>query len=181
MQQVQSHSAEVLTQIFQPDVNLAIWQRDSNDRISAYAQSLFNVQALQFVAEPKELASLLEQRLPEAEGKADFIADLELVSQMLACLMDCTAVGFRLKQLEKAMCPRFHTDHVALRLLVTYSGAGTEWQSEASSQQYQQIGTGDVALLKGSAWNDSKESAIWHRSPHTTEPRLLLSLDPVGE
>ena len=181
MQQVQSHSAEVLTQIFLSDVNLAVWQRDSNDRISAYAQSLSNVQALQFVAEPKELASLLEQRLPEAEGKADFIADLELLSQMLACLMDCTAVGFRLKLLEKAMCPRFHTDHVALRLLVTYSGTGTEWQSEARAQQHQQIGTGDVALLKGSAWNDSKDTAIWHRSPQTTQPRLLLSLDPVGE
>lgn len=181
MQQVQSHSAEVLTQIFKPDVNLAIWQRDSNDRISAYAQSLSNVQTLQFVAEPKELASALEQRLPEAEGRADFIADLELLSQMLACLMDCTAVGFRLKLLEKAMCPRFHTDHVALRLLVTYSGTGTEWQSEARAQQHQQIGTGDVALLKGSAWNDSKDTAIWHRSPQTTQPRLLLSLDPVGE
>lgn len=181
MQQVQSHSAEVLTQIFKPDVNLAIWQRDSNDRISAYVQSLSNFQALQFVVEPKELASVLEQRLPEAEGRADFIADLELLSQMLACLMDCTAVGFRLKLLEKAMCPRFHTDHVALRLLVTYSGAGTEWQSEASAQHHQQIGAGDVALLKGSAWNDSKDTAIRHRSPQTTQPRLLLSLDPVGE
>ncbi|KOO58623.1 hypothetical protein WH43_08600 [Rheinheimera sp. KL1] len=181
MRQVQSQSAEVLTQIFEPDVNLAIWQRDSNDLISAYAQSLSDFQALQFVAEPKELTSILEQRLPEAEGKTNFIADLELLSQMLACLMDCTAVGFRLKRLEKAMCPRFHTDHVALRLLVTYSGAGTEWQSEASALQHQQIGAEDVALLKGSAWNDSKESAIWHRSPQTTQPRLLLSLDPVGE
>ena len=181
MRQVQSQSAEVLTQIFEPDVNLTIWQRDSNDLISAYAQSLSDFQALQFVAEPKELTSILEQRLPEAQGKADFIADLELLSQMLACLMDCTAVGFRLKRLEKAMCPRFHTDHVALRLLVTYSGAGTEWQSEASALQHQQIGAEDVALLKGSAWNDSKESAIWHRSPQTTQPRLLLSLDPVGE
>ncbi len=181
MQQVQSHSAEVLTQIFEPDVNLAIWQRDSNDSISAYVQSLSDFQALQFVAEPKELTSVLEQRLPEAEGKADFIADLELVSQMLACLMDCSAVGFRLKRLEKAMCPRFHTDHVALRLLVTYSGVGTEWQSEATARHHQQIGTGDVALLKGSAWNDSQDEAIWHRSPQTTQPRLLLSLDPVGE
>ncbi len=181
MQQVQSHSADVLTEIFKPNVNLAIWQRDSHEGINAYVQNLSRFQALQFVAEPKELASILEQRLPEAEGKADFIADLELLSQILACLMDCTAVGFRLKRLEKAMCPRFHTDHVALRLLVTYAGAGTEWQSDATARSYQQIDTSDVALLKGSAWNDSKDTAIWHRSPQTTAPRLLLSLDPVGE
>lgn len=93
--------------------------------------------------------------------------------------MDSTAVGFRLKLLEKAMCPRFHTDHVALRLLVTYSGAGTEWQRDADATEHQQIGAGDVALLKGSAWNDTKDEAIWHRSPQTTGTRLLLSMDPV--
>lgn len=184
MKQLQSSSSDILTELFQPDVNLVIWQREISQRIRTYAGALSTFADLQLVAEPEELTRLLQNRLPEAEGKTEFIADLELLSQMLTCLMDCSAVGVRLKRLEKAMCPRFHTDHVATRLLVTYSGPATEWHAgtRAQSQQpYQQIRTGEVTLLKGSGWTGNKDGAIWHRSPHTDQPRLLLSLDPVGE
>lgn len=196
MQQRQSQSSEVLTEIFDPTVNMVIWQRQPNLAIAAYSQWLAAsldssgmpafVQ-LQTVVEPAELPALLAKRLPDATGKTEFIADLLLLSQMLTCLMDCSAVGFRLKLLQQAMCPRFHTDHVALRLLVTYTGVGTEWLSEAQNprlQQWQmpkQLLAAEVALLKGSAWQGNENGALWHRSPVSTAPRLLLSLDPVGE
>ncbi len=126
------------------------------------------------------------------------MADLQLLSEMLCCLMDCSAVGFRLKLLQQPMCPRFHTDHVALRLLVTYAGTGTEWLPQApaagssdssgrdssaaakSANPAQQICTQQVALLKGSAWQGNQQGAILHRSP-AAAGRLLLSLDPVGD
>ncbi|WP_333796776.1 DUF1826 domain-containing protein [Rheinheimera sp.] len=184
MKQLQSNCSEVLTELLHSDVNLVIWQRDITSCISDYAAALSSFAGLQLVAEPDELNTVLQQRLPKAEGKAELIADLELLSQMLCCLMDCTAVGLRLKRLDKAMCPRFHTDHVAARLLVTYSGPGTEWHSGTSAHSqhsYQQIRHGDVAVLKGSGWYGNKDGAIWHRSPQTNQPRLLLSLDPVGE
>lgn len=198
MLQRQSQSSEVLTEIFDPSVNMVIWQRQADPAIAAYSQWLATASAettgipaftaLQAVVEPAELPGLLGQRLPDALGKTEFIADLQLLSQMLTCLMDCSAVGFRLKLLQQAMCPRFHTDHVALRLLVTYFGTGTEWLPEAPSpglgrslQMPQQLGAAEVALLKGSAWQGNEAGAIWHRSPAAATPRLLLSLDPVGE
>lgn len=198
MLQRQSQSSEVLTEIFDRSVNLVIWQRQADPAIAAYSQWLATASAettgipaftaLQAVVEPADLPELLVQRLPDAVGKMEFIADLQLLSQMLTCLMDCSAVGFRLKLLQQAMCPRFHTDHVALRLLVTYSGVGTEWLAEAPNpgipQQQpipQQLGAAEVALLKGSAWQGNEAGAIWHRSPAAAAPRLLLSLDPVGE
>jgi len=198
MVQRQSHNAQVLTEIFEPTVNMVIWQRQADPAVAAYSQWLASAAPetagtptfaqLQTVAEPAELPGVLATRLPNAVGKMEFIDDLLLLSQMLTCLMDCSAVGFRLKLLQQAMCPRFHTDHVALRLLVTYSGAGTEWLSEApgsgrdrSQQMPQQLGAAEVALLKGSAWHGNAAGAIWHRSPAAASPRLLLSLDPVGE
>lgn len=185
MRQLQSEQKDVLTEIFEKDINLVIWQRQLATQIQRYAAELSQFSALQLVANPEELQSLLPQRLPQGLGKDEFIADLVLMAQMLTCLMDCSAVGFRLKQLEKAMCPRFHTDHIAVRLLVTYHGAGTEWipekQLTVDSEHIGQINIGHVALLKGTGWENNETGGIWHRSPTGNQPRLLLSLDPVGE
>lgn len=194
MQQRHSQSAEVLTDIFDPAVNLIVWQREPHPAVAAYSEFLVAsassvaFSTLQTVVEPTDLMDLLAQRLPDAAGKTEFIADLQLLSEMLTCLMDCPAVGFRLKRLQQPMCPRFHTDHVALRLLVTYCGSGTEWlpagQDAGMKRQLvrpQQLQASEVALLKGTAWQGNAAGAIWHRSPASNTPRLLLSLDPVGE
>lgn len=189
MRQVVSETQNCLTEIFATDVNLVIWQRQLCTQLKQYAAALSEFTALQVVATPEELQSLLSQRLPHGEGKDKFINDIALMAQMLCCLMDCAAVGFRLKSLQNAMCPRFHTDHIALRLLVTYDGVGTEWLAENQAKNHcainneniRQIDTGHVALLKGSAWQHNAAGAIWHRSPHSNQPRLLLSLDPIGD
>jgi len=194
LQQRQSRDPAGLTDIFDPAVNLVIWQREPDPMVAAYSEFLaasathLAFSQLQTVAEPAQLAELLSLRLPDAAGKTEFIADLQLLSEMLTCLMDCPAVGFRLKRLQQAMCPRFHTDHVALRLLVTYYGSGTEWlpagpdaEPRRQPQLPQQLQPSAVALLKGSAWQGNAQGAIWHRSPASNTPRLLLSLDPVGE
>ena len=193
-QQVQLTEQTALTDIFRPEVNLAVWQRQLDLALLQYTDQLVattssQFPSLQFVATPEELQPLLEQRLPEGQGKALFIADLVLMAQMLTCLMDCPAVGFRLKVLEKPMCPRFHTDHIAVRLLVSYAGTATQWLKAPPAQQdwqyraenIQEISIGDVALLKGSGWEHNEHGAIGHRSPAGVLPRLLLSLDPVGE
>lgn len=209
MQQRCGSDAAVLTDIFAAEVNLAIWQRAPQPAIEAYAQWLLTqavaqpslaFRAIQKVVTPAELPAVLQQQLPDATGKTELMADLQLLSEMLCCLMDCSAVGFRLKLLQQPMCPRFHTDHVALRLLVTYAGTGTEWLPQApaagssdsfsgnsspsaaakSANQPQQISAQQVALLKGSAWQGNQQGAILHRSP-AAAGRLLLSLDPVGD
>lgn len=193
MRQVSQQEQLGLTEIFSADVNLVIWQRSVSRELLTYAEQLVsqdtsNFSSLQSVATPAELSELLEQRLPDGFGKKLMLEDIVLQAEMLTCLMDCSAVGFRLKRLDQPMCPRFHTDHIAVRLLLTYAGAGTEWlsqppppQQRQASIDFQQIELGDVALLKGSGWENNQQGAIWHRSPTSMAPRLLLSLDPVGE
>ncbi len=71
-------------------------------------------------------------------------------------------IGVRLRLLDKAMCPRFHVDHVPVRLITTYAGIGSQWlregvmdrrqlgQADAEpSERIEQIHCGEVALLKG--------------------------------
>lgn len=89
------------------------------------------------------------------------------------------------------MCPRFHVDHVPLRLLTTYAGAGSEWLEEgrldrarlqvehAPVDNIRRLSAGEVAVLKGEKWLGNEGRGLIHRSPLTPagERRLLLSLD----
>jgi len=49
----------------------------------------------------------------------------------------------------------------------------------SSPQDIQQLNYGDVALLKGEAWQDNEGAGLVHRSPDLAkdEKRLLLTLD----
>lgn len=181
--QVQASDIAVLTDIFAADVNLSVWQRQLTQPVQQYARHLLTTLKLPLqrrLALP-EVSSLLDSVLPEATGKSDFIADIQQISEMFSCLMDCSELGLRLKVLQQPMCPKFHTDHLLCRLVSTYVGPATEWHAgplelAAPCQNMQQ---GDVALLKGSGWEGMQTYAISHRSPVTPGSRLLLTLDPV--
>jgi hypothetical protein len=96
--------------------------------------------------------------------------------------------------LNKAMCPRFHTDKVPCRLITTYSGKGTEWldsravspgmleaynEKPACTDFVRRLSPGDISLFKGDAWGENSDPGVVHRSPalNTDEKRLLLTLD----
>lgn len=182
-QQKQATDLAVLTDIFEPAVNLTIWQRSLPDAVQQYASSLLSALKLplQHRLALNDISTLLDRVLPEATGKADFITDVQQLAEIFACLMDCPELGLRLKVLQQPMCPKFHTDHLLCRLVSTYIGPATEWHAgplelAAPCQTMQQ---GDVALLKGSGWEDMQTYAISHRSPVTAGTRLLLTLDPV--
>ncbi len=117
---------------------------------------------------------------------------------MYRCLFEPAAVGgIRVHVLADTMCPpRFHTDRVPARLLVTYSGRGTEWLAEpdvlrpltppgplpeqpVAENRIQVMPTGSVAILKGEAWIGNEGRGLVHRSPAPgdTPPRLVLGLD----
>ncbi len=176
----QSTSADVLSDILLPEVNLAVWQRQLDKELLSCARQLAArpAFALQRQTHLDDLPALLMNALPELPGSDGLRKDIMLQAEMLACLMDTDYLGIRLKTLHQAMCPRFHTDHVALRMLVTYAGPATEWREgpdEADVTGALQLG--DTAVLKGSAWPDA--AAVWHRSPPGLSARLLLTLDPL--
>jgi hypothetical protein len=203
--QHQGATPKTLTRILEDDVNLAVWQRQLPLHIAEFAELLLSLN------EP--LAESLCIELPDEDAEPDlkglaagfrdlqgyeaFIADLQWLVSAFACLLGARRIGLRLRVLDKAMCPRFHVDHVPVRLITTFAGIGSQWLKEGvmdreqlgqantepqGMSQIQQLKRGDVALLKGEKWLGNEGFGLIHRSPQPApgERRLLLTLDWLG-
>ena len=200
--QYQAATPESLTRILDDDVNLAVWNRQLPPHIADFSTLLLSLN------EP--LAESLSLEMPDDEAEPDlhglasgfsdvqgyegFIADLSWLVRAFACLLGARRIGLRLRVLDKAMCPRFHVDHVPVRLITTYAGIGSQWLMEGAMDRRQlgkpdaepqdnsligQIASGDVALLKGEKWHGNEGFGLIHRSPQLAagERRLILTLD----
>ena len=201
--QHQGSTPETLTKILQDDTNLAVWQRQLPLHISDFAQLLLSLNeplaeslCLELAKEDAEPdLTGLASGFRDLEGYEGFVADLKWLVSAFACLLGAKRIGLRLRVLDKAMCPRFHVDHVPVRLITTYAGVGSQWlkegtmdrqqlgQANAESQaQIQQLNSGDVALLKGEKWHGNEGFGLIHRSPQLAagERRLILTLDWLG-
>ena len=202
IQQVRGETPEVMTRILDEDVNLAIWQRQLPVHIVDFGALLLSLDeplADAIVIDmPNEKAQPdltgLAARFNDLEGYAGFIADVSWLVSAYACLLGAKRIGLRLRALDKAMCPRFHVDHVPVRLITTYAGKGSQWLKEgvmarrnlgqalaepADGSMVEQINTGEVALLKGEKWQGNEGTGLIHRSPAVVagERRLILTLD----
>jgi len=200
--QVQGDTPGVLTQILEDDVNLAVWQRQLPLHISDFAAMVLSMD--QSLAEswvidlPEEDSqpdlNNLAAGFSDLQGYEGFMADVAWLVSAFACLLGAKRVGLRLRTLDKAMCPRFHVDHVPVRLVTTYAGAGSQWLEEGvmdrqhlahpeaeprDPRMIQQFRSGDVALLKGEKWQGNEGFGLIHRSPQPApgERRLVLTLD----
>ena len=202
IRQVQGDTPKVLTGILDDGVNLALWQRQLPVHIADFARLLLSLN------EP--LAESLSLELPgddadpnlhglasgfsDLEGYEGFIADVSWLVSAFACLLGAQRIGLRLRVLDTAMCPRFHVDHVPVRLITTYAGIGSQWLKEGeidrrqlgkpeaepqNNSLIQQITSGEVALLKGEKWHGNEGFGLIHRSPQPApgERRLILTLD----
>ena len=175
---------EALAEIYQPSINMACWQRSVSADIDEYANFLVETSPdfqLRNSLGVDACAAWLEQSLPSHDSRTAFIDDIKLLADMFSCLFQLNAVGIRLAVLHSAMCPKFHVDYVPCRLLCTYAGAATQWQSskQAGGETYQQLNKYDVALLKGENWEGNEDYGLIHRSPPASADtgRLVLSLD----
>ncbi|OWJ95369.1 hypothetical protein B6S59_09090 [Pseudomonas sp. A46] len=200
--QVQGDTPAVLGDALRDEVNLAIWRRQLPLHIQGFANSLLALGEPLAESLTLELAdadgepdlSGLARGFADLEGHAGFIADLGWLVRAFACLLEARRIGLRLRRLDKAMCPRFHVDHVPLRLITTYAGIGSQWLREgemsrarlgdpkaepSSIVDNQQLAAGHVALFKGEKWLGNEGRGIIHRSPQPApgESRLLLTLD----
>ena len=189
-----------LSDILEDGVNLALWQRQLPLHIAEFGALLVALN------EPLAESLVIELNSEDAEpnlhglatscldleGYEGFIADVSWLVSAFACLLGAKRIGVRLRLLDKAMCPRFHVDHVPVRLITTYAGIGSQWlregvmdrrqlsQPEAEpTQRIEQIGCGEVALLKGTKWHGNEGHGLIHRSPalKPDERRLILTLD----
>lgn len=202
LRQVSSEQIEVFGEVLRDEVNLAVWQRPLAASVSAFAAQL--------VAQGEPLAQSITLELASAEsapnlsglvddyshlpGQAAFLDDVSGLVSAFAYLFDVRRIGLRLRILDKPMCPRFHVDHVPVRLITSYVGVGTEWLSEGvmarrrlgdataepiDARQVERAAAGQVLLAKGEKWIGNEGGGLIHRSPQPPvgERRLLLTLD----
>lgn len=192
-----SDQAEVLGEIYQPECNLAVWQRDLEHEIGHYMAQLaesnrqVNLRCLIGTGEEmrEEATEQLNRALPNFDGKETLVNNICELVDMYQCLFEPAQIGVRLATLQRAMCPKFHVDFLPARMVTCFSGAGTQWLPEPENDNpripesepdsFEQIGTGDVALLKGDGWFENEGFGVVHRSPPVAEgeTRMFLSLD----
>ncbi|WP_138762544.1 DUF1826 domain-containing protein [Pseudomonas lactis] len=189
-----------LSDILNDGVNLAIWQRQLPLHIAEFGALLVALD--EPLAESLVIELSNEDAVPNLQGLASsccdlegydgFVADVSWLVSAFACLLGAKRIGVRLRLLDKAMCPRFHVDHVPVRLITTYAGIGSQWlregvmdrrtlsQADAEpTERIEQIHCGEVALLKGTKWHGNEGHGLIHRSPalKADERRLILTLD----
>lgn len=193
----------VLSDIYQENINIAIWERDRADTLKYSVKEFLELnptfQKEMFLTPSDALSHLNESfnnKMPEVSE------DIAELVDMFCYLFELKQAGVRLKVLDKAMCPKFHVDKVPCRLVTTYQGVATEWlphevvdqtklgwacdglpDNESGLYQnesdIQQLHCGDVALLKGTLWEGNENAGLVHRSPEliANEKRLILTLD----
>ncbi len=197
---------KVLADIYQEDINIAIWQRTTSERLEGAVENFLTANP-RFETAKTVSPESAHGEVDEATGGiapselADNVAELV---DMFCYLFGLQRAGLRLATLNHAMCPRFHVDRVPCRLVTTYHGVATEWllhqavdrsklgpgsngQSDLDSGLFtnqsdiQRLTCGDVALLKGELWTGNEGAGLVHRSPAVPagENRLLLTLDVV--
>ena len=196
---------EILTEIYQDAVNIAVWETEISPKlesaVKAVMASLPDLQ-LSEVIWVKSAEDQLQEILGADDASVELRHDVLELVDMFCCLFDLERTGLRLATLNRAMCPRFHVDHVPCRLLKTYKGIGTQWiphdvvdrtklgvvrhnQTDELSGLFQSetvienLQSGQVALLKGERWEGNEGAGLVHRSPGLDkgERRFLLSLD----
>ena len=200
IRQTRGETPLALADILDNGVNLALWQRQLPLHIAEFGALLVSlgeplaeslvVELDSEEAEPNLLG--LAAGCRDLEGYDGFIADVAWLVSAFACLLGAKRIGVRLRLLDKAMCPRFHVDHVPVRLITTYAGIGSQWlregvmdrrqlsQADAEpTERIEQIHCGEVALLKGEKWRGNEGYGLIHRSPAlaANERRLILTLD----
>lgn len=200
-----ANQPSVLTDIYKDDVNLAVWQNPLTPTVSQDIKQLLaevsNLKAILTVT-PDNVTALLADYSDQLKDKQAFCQYVTTLVDMFCTLFELDSVGLRLTLLDKAMCPKFHVDHVPCRLVTTFSGIATQWLPHSkvdrsklgagglgkpdeisgimqSHTDIEALATGDVALLKGEGWYNNENAGLVHRSPALLNgnQRLILTLD----
>lgn len=180
--------ASVLSEIFHSETQIVIWHQQMSDLAIRYAESFQQLHrhfSIREILAPEALGDYLKLQLRDGEGKEDLVEAIETLAEMFCYLFELRALGFRMQLLDRAMCPRFHRDQVPCRLVMTLRGPATHWLSPEQIRDkdpvdaFNQLDTGDIALLKGAGWYGNQDKGVMHRSPAVplNDWRLFLSMD----
>jgi Protein of unknown function (DUF1826) len=183
-------------------VSVAVFRRRGHDALATYAQRLARDVPVQMMAEvsfgePNGLAAVdaLARVLPADDARDALIEDIAFWVEMMTELTGAPHAVVRVLRPASPVFPGFYVDPGTLRLVCTYAGATSEWLDRrdvdwsflgdcgfvspgairrgAFVERCEPL---DVVFFKGRNWPGT--GAV-HRAPPTTEPRLLLSIEPA--
>jgi hypothetical protein len=206
---IQASDPSILTDIVQEDTNIVIWQRSLTNAQKQAADTLVVTHPmleLSVIVSPQDAYATIRNALGNTEAAVILSEDIAALVDRFCGLFDLNGAILRLTALDRAMCPRFHVDHVPCRLITTYQGVATEWLPHHSADRtklgtgnngkpdelsglyqhesdIQQLHCGDVALLKGEIWPKNEGAGLIHRSPQLPHGlrRLLLTMDFISD
>lgn len=192
-------TASALSVIQRSDVNLALWPRRPPTGLAAQCARLGEADRPSFrlATTADDAAADLAAALPSRWIDGPLLPDILRLVRVYADIVRCPAIQLRLDSVTGDGCRFFHVDHVGLRLLCTYQGAGTHWLPNGAvtrsalgrgdndavlsdPRRVRRLRAGHVALLKGEEWPGNRGRGLVHRSPPADPagaPRLLLCLD----
>jgi hypothetical protein len=194
-----------LVRVFDPDTNVVVLPRRIDEALASEARTMLARHHLSVALRldvRREPRALLIERLGAEVPK--LVDDVLHAAQVLGDLTGSDELGVRVAVLDAAMCPRFHADYVAMRLVCTYVGPTTEYLSEDGvdrshlgyapgkpadeltgllrpGARVQRAPVGALVLLKGEGFPGNEGRGAVHRSPAATatDPRLVLTIDPL--
>ena len=206
-QAVQGKESKVLTNIYQEETNIVVWQRELPEALQNFIMDFVAANPTfqtQMSVTPQNAFSSISKLLG-ISSQSELSENIAELVDMFCCLFELKHAGLRLTTLDRTMCPRFHVDKVPCRLVTTYQGVATEWLPHQhvdrtklgvghlkytdkqnalfqNESDIQQLSSGDVALLKGKLWRENENAGLVHRSPTPLdgEYRLLLTLDFIN-
>ncbi len=194
---------EILEEILEPGINICNWQRTLPGYVQAdlvaWTQTLTERVDVQLKrGSPVPPAALAGLAGPTRDW---LVADLASLSARYMHLAQANPIRFSFGPVNRTQCPKFHVDHIALRLLCTYVGPGTEWLPEHALRRsalakrsastiadnakllvdaaaLQRAQPGNVLVMKGERFGDGTPGVV-HRSPAIEASgltRLVLTL-----
>tara|TARA_Y100000992_G_scaffold239740_1_gene170536 strand:- start:581 stop:1279 length:699 start_codon:yes stop_codon:yes gene_type:complete len=204
------NTTSALFEIYQEEVNIAIWQRKLSSKIMLASNNILQTYPFLEISEvinPKDVIEMLDSKIGTSKDNIYLSSDISDLVNIFCDLFKLDRVGFRLKILDHAMCPRFHVDRVPCRLITTYHGIATEWLPHCkvdrsklgvashgkideetgifkTHKDIEQLDVGHVGLLKGESWEKNEGAGLVHRSPKVEDNdqrRLMLTLDFIDD
>jgi hypothetical protein len=134
-------SARTLARVTRPGVNLAVWLRDAP---ALAPSSIVGAVAVDEVIAPR--AGLGRSLVPTAVSstlRAQVGADIDAFAGVLRRLSGgAGALRVKLNSCDGDECRLFHVDHVAVRLITTYVGPGTDWLEDGAARRQHLGGRG---------------------------------------
>jgi hypothetical protein len=183
--------------------DLVVWERRVEPIVDAYVAQLLPCGTFDLAAEGSAAEAALDigSRLPPGRGRAELIADMRALAELLSRDLGFGRILMRLELLDRDACRLFHVDRVTLRLLTTYAGPGTQFLTHLDVMRdglgrgdnariirpgatIRELATGWVGLFRGERDPALRGRGVVHRSPPIRADgrrRLVFKVEPVGE